>query len=64
MRAPASSLELDLPLVRGALGEYGGAEKSGTVKDERKRLLSNSQVDVPWRKKMPDWGTCDVEKVE
>ena len=27
---PASSLELDLPRVRGALGECGGARKSGT----------------------------------
>ena len=31
---PASSLELDLPRVRGALGECGGAGKSGTAKDE------------------------------
>ena len=38
---PASSLELDLPRVRGALGECGGAGKSGTLGD-RKRGLSNS----------------------
>ena len=34
---PASSLELDLPRVRGVLGEGGGAGKSGKAKDERKR---------------------------
>ena len=39
---PASGLELDLPRVRGALGECGGAGKSGTVKDEPKRHPSNS----------------------
>ena len=39
---PASSLELDLPRVRSALGECGGAGKLGTAKDERKRLQSNS----------------------
>ena len=38
----AGSLELEIPRVRGALGEYGGAGKSGTAKDERKRPLSNS----------------------
>ena len=38
---PASSLELDLPRVRGALGECGGAGKSGTPGD-RKNGLSNS----------------------
>ena len=38
---PASSLELDLPRVRGAHGERGGAVKSG-AHDERKRPLSNS----------------------
>ena len=38
----ASSLELDLPRVRGALGGCGGAGKSGTSNDERKRLLLNS----------------------
>ena len=38
---PASSLELDLPRVRGALGECGGAGKSGTLGD-RKGGLSNS----------------------
>ena len=37
---PASSLELDLPRVRGALGESGGAGKSGTQGD-LKRALSN-----------------------
>ena len=35
---PASCLELDLLLVRGALGECVGAGKSGTAKDDRKRL--------------------------
>ena len=39
---PASSLEFDLPRVRSALGECGGAGKSGSAKDERKRFLSNS----------------------
>ena len=39
---PASSLELDLPSVRDALGEGGGAGKSGKAKAERKRPLSNS----------------------
>ena len=39
---PASSLELDLPRVRGAFGECGGVGKSNTAKDERKGLLSNS----------------------
>ena len=39
---PASSLELDLPRIRGALGEGGRAGKSGKAKDERKRPLSNS----------------------
>ena len=38
---PVNSLELDLPRVRGALGECGGAGKSGTHGD-RKRGLSNS----------------------
>ena len=35
---PAGSLELD-PRVRSALGECGGAVKSGTAMDERKILL-------------------------
>ena len=34
----SSSVELDLLPVRGALGEFGGAGKPGTAKDERKRL--------------------------
>ena len=34
---PACSLEFDLPRTRGALGECGGAGKSGTAKDDRKR---------------------------
>ena len=38
---PANSLELDLPRVRGALGECGRAGKSDTHGD-RKRGLSNS----------------------
>ena len=38
---PASSLELDLLLVRGAHGECGGAGKSG-ADNEPKRPLSNS----------------------
>ena len=41
-RTPASSLELDVLRVRSALGECGGAGKSGTAKDERKRHQSNS----------------------
>ena len=44
---PASSLELDLPRVRSALDECGGAGKSGTAKDERKRPLSNSPSRLP-----------------
>ena len=47
---PASSLELDLPRVRGALGDSGGAGKTGTAKGERKRSLSNS----PSRRPMED----------
>ena len=39
--APASSMELDLPRVRGAHGEDGGAGSSG-AEEERKRPLSNS----------------------
>ena len=35
-------LELDLPPIRGASGECGGAGNSGAAKDERKRPLSNS----------------------
>ena len=42
-----SSLELDLPRVRGALGGCRGAGKSGTAKDERKRVLSNSPSRLP-----------------
>ena len=38
---PASSLELDLPRIRDALCECGGAGKSGTAKDERKKPLSS-----------------------
>ena len=38
---PARSLAFDLPRVRGVPGESGGAGKSGTAKDERKRPLSN-----------------------
>ena len=44
---PACSLELDLPRVRGALGECGGAGKSSAAKDERKRPLSNSPSRLP-----------------
>ena len=44
---PANSLELDLPRIRGALGEGGGAGKSGTAKDERERLLGNSPNRCP-----------------
>ena len=47
---PASSLELDLPRVRGALSECGGAGKSGTATDVRNRPLSNS----PSRRPMED----------
>ena len=43
----ASSFEHDLPRVRGALGECGGAGKSGAAKDERKRPLSNSPSRLP-----------------
>ena len=43
---PASSMDLDLPRVRGAHGECGGAGKSGTGKD-RKRSLSNSPSRLP-----------------
>ena len=39
--APATSLELDLPLVRGVPGECGSAGRSGTQGD-RKRGLSRS----------------------
>ena len=39
---PRSSLELDLPWVRGALGEGGGAGESGAAKDDRVRPSSNS----------------------
>ena len=44
---PASSLELDLPRVRGALGECGGAGKSGTPGDRKKWpiQLSNPTFD-------------------
>ena len=44
---PESSLELDLPRDRSALGECGGAGKSSAAKDERKRLLSNSPSRLP-----------------
>ena len=44
---PASSLELDLLRVRCAIGECGGAGKSGAAKDERKRPLSNSPNRLP-----------------
>ena len=46
---PASSLELDLPRVRGAFGACGGAGKSGTLGD-RKRGLSNSPSLRPMEK--------------
>ena len=47
---PASSSELDLPRVRGAHGECGGAGKSG-ADIERKRPLSNfPQVDLRWKR--------------
>ena len=47
---PASSSELDLPRVRGAHGECGGAGKSG-ADNERKRPLSNfPQVDLRWKR--------------
>ena len=39
--APASSMELDPPRVRGARGARGGAGSSGTAKD-RKRSRSNT----------------------
>ena len=44
---PASSLELDLPRVRGVLGECGGTGKSGTPGDRKRGLsnLSNSTFD-------------------
>ena len=29
-----------------------------------KDFYQTPQVDVPWRKKMPDWRSCDVEKVD
>ena len=38
---PASSLELDLPRVRGALGECGGAGKSFALEDRKRRLSSS-----------------------
>ena len=38
---PASLMELDLPRIRGAHGECGGAGKSGAAND-RRRSLSNS----------------------
>ena len=39
---PASSMELDFPRVRRALGECGGTENSGAAKDERK--IPSSQM--------------------
>ena len=44
---PVSSLELDLPRVQGALGECGGAGKSGTPGDRKKRPIQppNSTFD-------------------
>ena len=41
LKALQRALELDLPRVRGAIGECGGAGKSGTAKDARKTLQSN-----------------------
>ena len=49
--APASSLELDLPLVRGAPGEGGSAGRSGTQGD-RKRGPPDLQDGTPWIKEV------------
>ena len=43
---PASSMELDLPRVRGAHGECGGAGSSGTAQD---RERSRSSTPRGWR---------------
>ena len=56
--APASSLELDLPLVRGAPGEGGSAGRSGTQGD-RKRGPSRS----PGRHSMDEEGVDDLGEV-
>ena len=41
---PASGLELDLPHIRGAHGEGGGAGKSCTAKDERQRSWNEAEL--------------------
>ena len=43
---PASCLELDLPRVRGALGECGGAGK----RMSEEGLCQTLQVDFPWKR--------------
>ena len=53
--APAGSLELDLPLVRGAPGEGGSARRSSAHGD-RKRGVSRS----PGRHSMDDGGDDDL----
>ena len=54
---PASSSQLDLPRVRGALGECGGAGKSGAAKDPMEEDASlgdlNSQGEDPRTFKEP-----------
>ena len=43
------------------------AEKQGSQVQQRmsaKDCYQTHQVDVPWRKKMLLWGTCDVVRVE
>ena len=46
---PANGLELDLPRVRSALGECGGAGKSGTLVIARE-VYPTLQVDVQWKR--------------
>ena len=55
---PASSLELDLPRVRGALGECGGAGKSGMHWRIARDAYQAHQVDVQW-KRMHSRETCE-----
>ena len=57
---PVRSLELDLPRVRGAHGEGGGAGKSGTLGD-RKRGQPNSPSRRPTEEDMHSQETCECK---
>ena len=57
---PASSLELDLPRIRSALGECGGAGSQVQQRMSEQDLYQTPQVDSRW-KGMPHWRGGRVE---